>query len=474
MSMKAFTVSASAALAVLLAAGCQPRPPEPVTAVQAPLPDPGEPWPKGDTTVLARCVKTDHYATTTRGKWRTTWFFHKLRVIRTERGHCPHSELRLVRPERWPLPGSNIWVKKARNPYQLGQVLAIALDTTKNPAQIVGHERRSCLPPHKKLTLSALQKPDKAMLDRMTAKVHERAKRVGTRTDLPIRFVEATRDSYVVYHDRETLVLDKKSLKVSPFGVKKCAGAFWREGPWFWMRTYPRAKLGLSGKVADVRCGTRIAISCRAATGILEGDIFEIRRGGKTLGRAKVDTVWDDFAGLKPLDSMRWKPSDDAVLVQLAPKKPINTTPYAEHLTGTWRDEQASFDFTILKGRRRGFFKATITIRNLTDKFLSFPTPMLMPAAGDTNKNNIRVYDSQGNKLGFGAPHPHTDGLRPVVDIPAQTSRSWSFPLRRYWPQMSSPGRYAVEFWYFSYKHNLRATWKGRVKMGRLLVKSKD
>ncbi len=472
MTMKTLVVAASAALAVLLAAGCQPHPPEPVTAVLAPLPDPGQPWPKGDTTVLARCVKTDFYATTTRGQWRSEWFFYRLHVIRTERGRWPHSEVKLVWRKRLPLPGSKWRYKMAADPFHLSGVFAIDLDTSKSPAQIVGHERRSCLPPHAKLTLSALQKPSKVMLDRMTAKVHERARRVGTRTDLRIRFVEATRDSYVVYHDYETLVLDKKSLKVSPFGVKKCAGAFWQEGPWYWKRTYPRAKLGLSGKVADVRCGPWIAISCGAATGILEGDVFEIRHGGKKLGRAKVSTVWNKFAGLKPLDSMRWKAGDDAVLVQLAPKKPINKTPYAEHLTGTWRDGQASFDFKILKGRRRGFFKATITIRNLTDKPLLFPTPMLMPAAGDTNKNNIRVYDAKGNKLGFGASHPHSDGLRPVVEIPAQTSRSWSFQLKKYWPQMSSPGVYAVEFWYFSNENHLLATWKGRVKMYHLLIKS--
>lgn len=81
---------------------------------------------------------------------------------------------------------------------------------------------------------------------------------------------------------------------------------------------FPRAELGLSGKVVDVRCGTTIAITCGAAAGVREGDVFEIRRGGEKLGRAAAVTVWCDFAGLKPLDAMRWTAGDDAVLVQLA------------------------------------------------------------------------------------------------------------------------------------------------------------
>jgi hypothetical protein len=63
-----------------------------------------------------------------------------------------------------------------------------------------------------------------------------------------------------------------------------------------------------------------VPIDCGAASGIAEGDVFEVRRGGTKLGRARVVTVWKDFACLTPIDGMQWRPGDEAVLVELAPE----------------------------------------------------------------------------------------------------------------------------------------------------------
>jgi hypothetical protein len=82
---------------------------------------------------------------------------------------------------------------------------------------------------------------------------------------------------------------------------------------------YPRAKIGLRAKVLDVRCPPIIGVSCGVVAGVRDGDVFEIRREGKQLGRARASAVWADFAVLRPLDSMDWKRGDDAVLVKLAP-----------------------------------------------------------------------------------------------------------------------------------------------------------
>jgi len=81
-----------------------------------------------------------------------------------------------------------------------------------------------------------------------------------------------------------------------------------------------RADVGLRAKILHIPSSTLIPVDCGMLVGVREGDVFEIRREGEKLGRAKAINVWKDSAGLRPLDRFTWTHGDDVVLVELAPK----------------------------------------------------------------------------------------------------------------------------------------------------------
>jgi hypothetical protein len=133
-----------------------------------------------------------------------------------------------------------------------------------------------------------------------------------------------------------------------------------------------------------------------------------------------------------------------------------------------WSDKSAKFTLRVTEETTDAMFIAEITITNKTDQVLSFPTPMVMPSCGETNKNNIRVYDASGNRLEMTGLHADFFG-RPASEIPAHSSRSWQFPLDYSFPDMSKPGTYWVELWYFADKDDETA-WQGRVSMSCVRV----
>ena len=123
-------------------------------------------------------------------------------------------------------------------------------------------------------------------------------------------------------------------------------------------------------------------------------------------------------------------------------------------------------------GTAESSFVAEIAIENKTDAALSFPKPLVMPLAGDTNKNNIRVYDTAGKALPMDGVHSDYAG-RPRVEIPAHSFKTWEFHLEDYlFPAMAKPGTYLVELWFFANKSDETA-WQGRVAMERIRVERK-
>ncbi|MHC4527181.1 MAG: WD40 domain-containing protein, partial [Planctomycetota bacterium] len=139
-----------------------------------------------------------------------------------------------------------------------------------------------------------------------------------------------------------------------------------------------------------------------------------------------------------------------------------------EAVTSSWADGKAEFTLSVAAGRDNEPFIATITIANLTDTALSFPKPMVMPLAGDTNKNNIRVYDSFGERLEMTGVHADFS-RHPFTEIAPHSSESWQFTLEENFPGLSEPGRYKVEMWYFCDGGN-PAAWTGRVRMEPILI----
>lgn len=161
------------------------------------------------------------------------------------------------------------------------------------------------------------------------------------------------------------------------------------------------------------------------------------------------------------------------MLVSVMLIQAVNAYAAPDQKTATWEDAQARFTLIVTEGTKEFPLIAEITIVNKTDNALSFPTPFVMPLCGNTNKNNIRVFDEADKELDINSLIIHGDlAGRPKTEIPAKTSKMWKFNLDVLFPKLANPGKYSIEFWYFS-DENDEATWKGRVKMDRLTVERK-
>ena len=137
---------AACSAALVVAAGCRsnkvPQPPRPWPEVNACVPDQlplvfdqeGE----GDTRVLARCRSCDNFWRKTRGDWEYTWMVARFDVLDVERGAWAASTLSFICWDSWPTPESGIMLGKPVWPYRRDNRLAFELDTSGQPARIVG------------------------------------------------------------------------------------------------------------------------------------------------------------------------------------------------------------------------------------------------------------------------------------------------------------------------------------------------
>jgi len=67
-------------------------------------------------------------------------------------------------------------------------------------------------------------------------------------------------------------------------------------------------------KVVDVRNTGNVALGAGSASGIKEGVIFLISRKEEYIGKVRVTTVWDDFAGGQVIEQKKpMMPGDDAL-----------------------------------------------------------------------------------------------------------------------------------------------------------------
>ncbi len=135
---------------------------------------------------------------------------------------------------------------------------------------------------------------------------------------------------------------------------------------------------------------------------------------------------------------------------------------------GNWSDKTIDFRLRIFGGTAAVPFVGEIMIKNKTDKSISVPSPMVMPLCGDTDTNNIRVADPQGQSLDMTGIHADYVS-RPMTEIPAESSKVWRFQLEKWFPEIVAPGNYQIEPWYFSDDDS----WTGRVKMKALKVERK-
>ena len=148
-------------MVLLLVAGCGiPSPPQ---AVNASLADDIQPYSarlrvseRVDVEMVARCRSVTEYAKTIRGDWEKHWYQVVFEVVEVTAGRWDDPNVVFVWYDLWPTAESGILLKKPMFPYRTGWVFALWLDTSKKPALIVGHERRSVIPPHAEIRQPAL------------------------------------------------------------------------------------------------------------------------------------------------------------------------------------------------------------------------------------------------------------------------------------------------------------------------------
>lgn len=179
------------------------------------------------------------------------------------------------------------------------------------------------------------------------------------------------------------------------------------------------------------------------------------------------------------VDSVLIRPNEDIIVnIRMVRQEMISDcegtclhVKYAEPAIARYSDTSAVFQVQLALESSRVWNRRLIcilTIENRTLEALQFPLPMIMPFAGDTNKNSIRIYGSNGSKLQIMGMHADwPKGHDPMVTIDGGTFRSWAFMLDRYFKDFWRPGEYEIEFWYFS-EVSFPGAWQGRVEMPRI------
>ena len=157
-------------LSLLLLVGCSEPQREPQKSINHPSvnvvpvsPRPtSRPSARGDAVVVARLVSHREYATepTDDRNWRRHWYLTKFDVLRVEQGKWADTDVRISTDNVWPTPESGIILDMGpdmRIPAAYpGSVWALQLDTTANPAKLVGYDERSLVPPHDKPSVRLL------------------------------------------------------------------------------------------------------------------------------------------------------------------------------------------------------------------------------------------------------------------------------------------------------------------------------
>jgi hypothetical protein len=140
---------------VIAAAGCGPQVARKVNVyLPRNLPVSGaglEASRKADTLVLAKCVRSEEYATTTAGDSVNSWYTTTWKVLQVERGRWPEETISFVFRDRWQLSKSGTALRTSAVPYYVGAIRAFYIDT-RGRHTIVADEARSRIPPHGSVT----------------------------------------------------------------------------------------------------------------------------------------------------------------------------------------------------------------------------------------------------------------------------------------------------------------------------------
>ncbi|MBN1361983.1 MAG: hypothetical protein JW993_15415 [Sedimentisphaerales bacterium] len=129
------------------------------------------------------------------------------------------------------------------------------------------------------------------------------------------------------------------------------------------------------------------------------------------------------------------------------------------------------FCLTVVPGDEQHKTVAVVTIANLGEDPISFPTPLVMPLSGQIGyKNTIEIRNRDSRTLEMTGLHGDYV-QRPVTRLLqssrlTRNSQSWCFELENTFPELRRAGQYTIDFCLISEpsEHN-KATWKGTVRL---------
>lgn len=213
----------------LLVAGCGiPAPPQAVNALlprHAPIYSAGlKASETADVEMVGRCRSVKEYAKRIKGDWERHWYQVVLEVVEVRAGRWDDANVVFVFYDSWPTPESGIILKKPMFPYRTGWVFALWLDTSQKPALIVGHERRSVIPPHAEIRQPALdfeERETRELLNHLTdaakAFIERQGKKLGG-----LSVTEEHDDFFVVENcigfDSLAVIVEKDTWKTRSVG----------------------------------------------------------------------------------------------------------------------------------------------------------------------------------------------------------------------------------------------------------------
>ena len=213
----------------LFVVGC--RIPPPPQAVNALLPDNVPIYSVGlktservDVEMVGRCRSVKKYTETVRGDWVKYWYQVVFEVVEVTAGQWDDPNVVFVCYDAWPTPESGIMVSRAMFPYRIGWVLVLWLDASQKPPLIVGHERRSVVPPHGKMRRPAWNSEEhktKELLKHLTEAASTFIEREGKKLGA-LRVIEEHDDFFVVENcsafDSLAVIVKKDTWEVRSVG----------------------------------------------------------------------------------------------------------------------------------------------------------------------------------------------------------------------------------------------------------------
>jgi hypothetical protein len=121
-----------------------------------------------------------------------------------------------------------------------------------------------------------------------------------------------------------------------------------------------------------------------------------------------------------------------------------------------WRDKQLEVVHEIAWLPEKQSIISSITLRNLSDRAIYVPHPLVMPLANGSDKNNLKLVDDENRELPMKGLHsifmtdPEGREIRPYLRIAPGAKMTSSFELKNYFEGIDVAKRIRVHLNYTS------------------------